>query len=102
MTRVNPLSVTLNEGAPVQVEGSVPQGLLRPKLLCRCGIPLPRKSKGVVVPMVEEEDPNVYKDVEDPKINTLFKESNSSKLRAVPLCPHLLKGNVIFLILLIS
>lgn len=87
---------------PFRLKGRFPRDFFDPSYCCRCGIPLPRKSKGVVVPMVEEEDPNVYKDVEDPKIDTLFKESNSSKLRAVPLCPHLLKGNVIFLILLIS
>lgn len=40
------------------------------------GIPFPTKSKGVFVPVVEEEYLNVYKDGEDPEINVFFKESD--------------------------
>lgn len=40
------------------------------------GIPLATKSKGVVVPVVEEDNPNVYKDGQDPAIDAMFNEAD--------------------------
>lgn len=39
-------------------------------------IPLPTRSKGVVVPVVEEDNPNMYMGGQDPAIDTMFDEAN--------------------------
>lgn len=61
--RVNPLPVILVTGSGVQVEGSVPQGTSSAQVtvvnVTSAGIPFPTRSKGVVVPAVEEDDPNI-------------------------------------------
>lgn len=76
MTRVNPLSVAVAEGASIPIEGAAPQESPSAQVtvadVVTAGIPLPAKSKGVVVPVAEEDNPNVYIDGQDPTINAMF------------------------------
>lgn len=65
---VNLSSVTVAEGALISGEGSVPQ---RPSLaqvnvadVVLADVPLPKRSKGINVPVIEKEDPGVYRDGE--------------------------------------
>lgn len=77
-TRVNPLSVTLAEGAPSSANELVTQGtsstLVTFANVAPAGDPLSTISKGVAMPITEEEVPGIYRDGEDPEIEALFKE----------------------------
>lgn len=78
--KVNPFSITLAKDAPILVEGLVLQGSSSAQITVAdtapTGIPLSRKSKGVAMSVVKEEDQNMYKDSKDSEIDVLFKESD--------------------------
>lgn len=67
---VNRASITVVENAPISVEGLVPQRPSSAQItvadVVPTGVSLSERSKGVVVPIVQQEGPVVYKDGEDP------------------------------------
>lgn len=74
--RVNPLSVTVADGAPSSAAEFVaeesPSAQVTLAEVIPAAVSLPKRLKGVVVPVTESEEKSVYKDVEDPEIETLF------------------------------